>query len=42
METPVDTPVYKAWIKHYTGGAEPIKVKWVPADKAGIKALAKP
>ncbi|MBR3664303.1 MAG: hypothetical protein IKN64_06575 [Desulfovibrio sp.] len=38
-ETPVDTPIYKAWVKHYTGGEPPIKVTWVPATADGIKAL---
>lgn len=38
-ETPVDTPVYTAWVRHYTGGAAPVKVDWVPATADGIKAL---
>ena len=41
LEEPVDTPVYEAWVRHYTGGAGPVKVQWVPADAEGIKALAK-
>ena len=38
-ETPVDTPVYTAWVRHYTGGATPVKVDWVPATADGVKAL---
>jgi len=38
-DTPVDTPVYEAWVKGYIGGAEPVKMDWVPATADGIKAL---
>lgn len=38
-ESPVDTPVYKAWVKHYTGGAAAVTVKWVPASAEEIKVL---
>ncbi len=41
LDVPVDTPVYDAWVRHYTGGAGPVMVKWVPADADGIKTLAK-
>ncbi|MGX8718983.1 MAG: mannan-binding lectin, partial [Desulfovibrio sp.] len=40
LEEPVDTPVYEAWVRHYTGGAGPVKVQWFPADADGITALA--
>lgn len=41
METPVDTPVYEAWVASYISGTEPIEIKWVSADKKGLKALEK-
>ena len=38
-DQPVDTPVYQAWVGHYLGGAEPVKVEWVPATASGIRVL---
>ncbi|MBO4334803.1 MAG: hypothetical protein J5846_03090, partial [Desulfovibrio sp.] len=38
-DTPVDTPVYEAWVQRYIGGAEAIKVDWVSADEHGLHAL---
>lgn len=39
--TPADTTVYTAWVRHYTDGAAPVKVDWVPATANGLKALKK-
>jgi hypothetical protein len=39
METPVDTPVYEAWVAHYIGEAKPIEIEWFSADDKGLKAL---
>ena len=41
LNSPVDTPVYTAWYKRYFSGAQPVKVEWIPADAAGLKALEK-
>jgi hypothetical protein len=41
METPVDTPVYEAWVASYTGGAKPIEIEWLSADAKGLDALDK-
>jgi hypothetical protein len=41
METPVDTPVYEAWVAHYIGDAKPIEIEWFSADEKGLKALDK-
>ncbi|MCR5815185.1 MAG: hypothetical protein K6G15_11950 [Desulfovibrio sp.] len=38
-DQPVDTPVYQAWVGHYLGGAEPVKVEWLPATASGLKSL---
>ncbi len=41
METPVDTPIYEAWLAHYIGDAKPIEIEWLSADDKGLKALDK-
>ncbi len=41
LETPVDTPVYEAWVAHYFGGAKLIEITWVSADAKGLEALEK-
>ena len=38
-DTPVDTPIYKAWVHHYLGQSEPILIRWFPADAQGISGL---
>ncbi|MCR4665762.1 MAG: hypothetical protein K5657_00510 [Desulfovibrio sp.] len=37
---PVDTPVYEAWVSGILGGADPLRITWVPATPEGIKALS--
>ena len=41
LETPVDTPVYEAWVAYYIGDAKPIEIEWVSADEKGLQAIDK-
>ena len=41
LETPVDTPVYEAWVAHYIGDAKPIEIEWASADEKGLQAIDK-
>ncbi|MCR4667481.1 MAG: hypothetical protein K5657_09375 [Desulfovibrio sp.] len=41
FDKPVDTPVYKAWVKQYIGDAKKITVEWVPANASGLNLLEK-
>ena len=36
-DEPVDTPVYRAWVKKYIGGAKKVEIEWFPANGKGIK-----
>ena len=38
-DEPVDTPIYKAWVKKYIGGAKQVEIEWFPANTLGIKML---